>query len=370
MKKLFYPFFLIAIVIGITSCDNETVKLQDITAITGSEPYRRFIYIDDELADNTYAKNVSFRVLDTISKYNEEIYEADMEMLLPEFKRSSMDELVFSRMTFHIRAKATEESITFSGDEIHPLGEVKYTVEGYFKQGLSYGMDTLCAHVKRISPKASFAGNTYELTFNENTFNYSDFSDNGYINNRPIIEYAQEGIPYYTKFQHDKTNGAIYHLTFQENGVLNIKKKDNSMSEFEPVAKDFKYYIITKDSNKGTGMITMSFDTASELEYFLQGGFLHGGWYYYNYANPFLVTSSFELPFQYMENNEGMLMIALGDKAYPQYKIKTMINTWMHHLSEGYYTPGEIDPLKIFLTNWNIEINNLADNLWWNLKKK
>ena len=371
MKKLFYPFFLTTIAIGLISCDNDSdkVMLQDITAMSSSEPAQRLIYIDEKLADDTYAKNVSFKVLDTISKYNEEIYEADMEMQLPEYKRSSMDELAFSRMTFHIRAKATEESITFSGDGIHSLGDTKYAVEGYFKKGLSYEMDTLYACVKRTSPKASFAGNTYELTLDENPFNYSDFANNGYINNRPIIEYAQEAIPYYTNFQKDKTNGAVYHLTFQENGVLSIKKKDNSMSDFEPVAKDFKYYITTEDFKKGAGMITMSFETAFELECFLQGGLLAGSEYFYNYPTP-LPIYSFELPFQYMENNEGMLMIALGDKVTPQYKIRRMINTWMYHFSEGYYTPGETDPLKTFLTNWNIEVNNLADNLWWNLKKK
>ena len=91
--------------------------------------------------------------MDTISKDNDKIYEAEMEMQLPEMRRISLDDMTFSRMTFHINAKASEERITFSGDEIHSLGETKYTVEGYMKQGLSYEQDTLLVQVKRISPR-------------------------------------------------------------------------------------------------------------------------------------------------------------------------------------------------------------------------
>ena len=41
----------------------------------------------------------------------------------------------------------------------------------------------------------------------------------------------------------------------------------------------------------------------------------------------------------------------------------------MYHHANGYYTPGEADPLKVFLDNWSIPANDLLDNLWWNLKK-
>lgn len=373
MKRLLSPFLLIAITIGVTSCsdENNTEKmvLQDIATMTGSEPFQGIIYVDEELVDDEYARAITFEVLDTINKDNNKIYEAEMEMKLPESRRSSLDELIFSRMTFHIKAKATEERITFSGDEIHSLGETKYTVEGYFKKGMSYEMDTLYAYVKRISPKASFAGNTYELTFDENTFIYSDFADNGYINDRPVIEYAQEAIPYYTNFLRDKTNGAVYRLTFQEDGTLDIKKKNASMSDFESVSKGFKYYLTTGDTNKGSGMIEMSYDTAYELECFLQGGFLAGATYYYSYP-PQLPIVSFALPFEYIKNEEVSLSVAIGDRITPQYKLRTPISTWMYHHSEGYYTPSESDPLKIFLDNWSVTENEQLDNLWWNLKKK
>ena len=371
MKKMYYTFLLLAIAIGVTSCNNEDdekIMLQDITAMTNPEPAQRFIFMDGNRVDDAYAKAVTFKVLDTISKDNDKIYEAEMEMQLPEMRRISLDDMTFSRMTFHINAKASEERITFSGDEIHSLGETKYTVEGYMKQGLSYELDTLFVQVKRISPKASFAGNTYELTFDENTFSYSDFSDNGNIDNRPVIEYAQEAVPYYTNYQRDKTNGAIFRLTFQEDGTLDIKKKDNSMTGFESITESFRYYITSSNSNKGTGMIEMSFDTAMDLECFLQGGFLEGTNYYYSYP-PQLPIYTFNLPFEYVENEKGELMIALGDKITPQYKIRNSIKTWMYHHANGYYTPGEADPLKVFLDNWNIPANNLLDNLWWNLKK-
>lgn len=371
MKKLFYPFFLITIVIGLISCNNEDdekIMLQDITAMTNPEPAQRFIFMDGNRVDDAYAKAVTFKVLDTISKDNDKIYEAEMEMQLPEMRRISLDDMTFSRMTFHINAKASEERITFSGDEIHSLGETKYTVEGYMKQGLSYEQDTLLVQVKRISPKASFAGNTYELTFDENTFGYSDFSDNGNIDNRPVIEYAQEAVPYYANYQRDKTNGAIYRLTFQEDGTLGIKKKDHSMTDFESVTENFRYYITSSNSNKGTGMIEMSFDTAMDLECFLQGGLLEGTNYYYSYP-PQLPIYTFNLPFEYVENEKGELMIALGDKITPQYKIRNSIKTWMYYHADGYYTPGETDPLKVFLDNWSIPANDLLDNLWWNLKR-
>ena len=86
MKKMYYTFLLLAIAIGVTSCNNEDdekIMLQDITAMTNPEPAQRFIFMDGNRVDDAYAKAVTFKVLDTISKDNDKIYEAGLEMQLP-----------------------------------------------------------------------------------------------------------------------------------------------------------------------------------------------------------------------------------------------------------------------------------------------
>ena len=58
MKKMYYTFLLLAIAIGVTSCNNEDdekIMLQDITAMTNPEPAQRFIFMDGNRVDDAYA---------------------------------------------------------------------------------------------------------------------------------------------------------------------------------------------------------------------------------------------------------------------------------------------------------------------------
>ena len=373
MKKLFYPLFLITIITGLISCqeseENQQPKLQDIASLSKSSNSNRVIFIDGKRLEQAYANLVEFTVLDTISKNNAEIHEANMQLVLPGWMPVDMGNLQFARPIFHVKATSSEENIVFSGDFTHESEQVNYSVEGYFKPETLYTADTLHINTKRTASVASFAGNTYELTLDENTFNFSDFDTNGSVDNRQIYEYGKEGMLLYIEHLKAMTNEATYRFAFLDDGTLNIQKKDASMPHFESIPGKFNYYILQQHSNSGKGIIELPIEIAKEFDTLLKGDVISGSMSSIYEEVSFPSNDSAVIPFEYITQYEGpnnLFMLALGDWGSDNLKLIGPLSEWRAHTT-NYDDSLRNEAIDTFITNWLL--NKHTDNLWWNLKK-
>lgn len=373
MKKLFYPLFLITIITGLISCqeseENKQPKLQDIASLSQSSKSNRVVFIDGEKLEQAYANLVAFTVLDTISKNNDEIHEANMQLVLPGWMPVDMGNLQFARPIFHVKATSSEANIVFSGDFTHKSGQVNYSVEGYFKPETLYTADTLHINTKRTAPVAPLAGNTYELTLDENTFNFSDFDTNGSVDNRQIYEYGKEGMPLYIEHLKAMTNEATYRFTFLVDGTLNIQKKDASMTDFESIPGKFNYYLVQQHSDRGKGIIELPTEIAKEFDTLLKGDVIPGSMSSIYEEVSFPSNDRAIIPFEFITQHEGMnglFMLALGDWGSDNLKLIGLLSEWRAH-STNYNDSLRNEAIDVFIGNWLL--NSQTDNLWWNLKK-
>ena len=374
MKNLFYPFFLITFIIGLISCDNgkdtEKVTPQDIASLSEANSSNRVIFINGIKLEKEYNNLVEFTVLDTITKNNDQIYEANMELVLPGWMPIGLDKLQFVRPMFHVTATSSEESIIFSGNCPYNFGTVNYSVEGYLKHKSLYKTDTLYINTKRTATP-SIEGKTYELTLDENTFNFSDFDTNESVDNRRIVEYGKEGMLLYIEHLKAKTNDATYRFTFMADGKLNILKKDASMADFESIPGEFSYYIMQKYStDRGTGVIELPLEVAQKFDTLLKGSVIPGSSSKIYEETSFPSNDKAFIPFKYItqfEELNGLLMLALGDWGSDYLKLIGPLYEWRRH-STNYDNSLLNEAIDVFITNW-IQ-NSQTDNLWWNLKKQ
>lgn len=369
---MYYTFLLLAIAIGVTSCNNEEdekIMLQDITKLSEVNKSNSVIFINGKKQDKEYAQWVLFTVLDTISKDNDEIYEANMELTLPGSFPLGLDRLQFTTPIFHVKATSSEESIIFSGNWINAYEKVNYSIEGYLKPETLYTSDTLHINIERTIYSPSFAGNTYELTLDENTFNFSDFVDNEPIDNRRIDDYGKEGMLLYIEHLKEMTNKATYRLTFLDDGTLNIQKKDVSMTDFESIPGEFNYYMIQRYSGRGKGIIELPFEIAQKFDTLLKGDVIPGsmGRIYTSITYPW--DKKAIIPFtciDQFDKSTGLFMLTLGDWGSENFKLIGPLSEWRAHSTNYDYTLRN-EAIDVFINSWSL--NKQIDNLWWNLKR-
>lgn len=358
MKKFLFWAFISACFIS-CSDDEKVVPLLDIPSTLNDTSAKKVFAFDGM---TTEVSTVTFEMLSSVNPNNGDVYEAEMEMTLPVSIRTSTTSNTFNPFKFKVKAVSNEEYITFSGDCLYEIGEVKLSAEGIYQKNT--GWDSLRINLKREVPQVAFADNTYELALNEETFDLTDIGDNDneleWNEPLPLIEYAEEGMSKYMSYLKDKTQDAVYQFTFQTDGNLVIKKRNSQMQDFETLSGRFKYYLADQE----IGFMELEKEYATEVIRLLTAnpdatpeGFFH---------TTYLFEDILDIPFCYKDRGET-LWLAIGDKTG-----FTNMNQILFHwrtLADDYYNMDEADPLSFVYMEWN-KRENYSDQLWWRLEKR
>ena len=373
MKKLNYYLTFVALAVPtfflpcLTSCSEETdtpvsVELMDIQEIN-SRFAKKIISFD---GIETEVSNVPFELLSEIPSGTEGIYEADLEMLLPGSLRTSTSNGVSEVLKFQVHAKSSEEQITFNGECLHGIGGVKLYAEGNFQRSnpSDRNQDTLFINLKREAPTASFVEKTYELTLAEESIILNDFKNNkpNFEGDRPVVEYAQEGMSHYMKYLKEKTNDMSFQFTFHADGTLDVKTKKAGMSDFESLPGRFKYYI----ADGQIGFIEMEGKYAAQIAQCLSGNERVDHFSYTLFNETYVFMDVINIPFSYIMMPEGM-RIALGDRS-GIYNLSALLHHWQDNIGSSNYMDGAT-PFSSLYGSWG-QKENYSDQIWLNLSEK
>ena len=311
---------------------------------------------------NVDFSSITFEVLSAINSNKGEVYEAEMEMTLPGSIRTETTSVAYNPFKFKVRAISTEEQITFSGNCLHGIGNVKLSVEGLYQQNI--GWDTLRVNLIREAPQAAFAGKTYELALNEETFDLAEIGDNDNITEwnepLPLIQYAKDGLGKYMSYLQDKTQNAVYQFTFQTDGNLVIQKRNSQMQGFETLPGRFKYYLADGE----IGFIEVEKAFATEFMKLLtanENATPHG-----LFETTYLFEDILTIPFSYRDKGTA-LWLAVGDKTGLKNMNRILLD-WRVTATD-YYNMDESDPLSFVYMEWN-KGENHRDQLWWKFDEK
>ena len=306
---------------------------------------------------------VTFEFLNGTPAYTDMIHEADLEMTLPaKYQISTTESQFYAPMKFKVHATSSEDRITFSGDYLQGVGDVKLYVEGVYKANNTVNpTDTLYINMKRESPQAPFAGKTYELVLEENTIDLKDFEDNGlaYEGAGPVVEEAKKGFAYYMEYLRDNTQTTGYQFDFQTDGTLDVKKYDLSKNAYESIPGRFKYYIADDEY----GFIEMDIEAAERLMQLLCG-YKQGGYYSGVTDNTYLFEDVITMTFCYRLTPDG-LSLAIGDKSFPDHSMRGMLFYWQDWAGTDYINGTE--PFSSLYVSWR---ENIGDQIWWKLSEK
>ena len=158
MKKFLLLGVLASMCFVSCSEDEKVVPPLDIPSTLNSPSVKTVLCFDGMEGE---LSNVKFELLTGINDSNGEVYEAEMEMTLPESVRTETTSMTYNPFKFNVKAVSTEDRITFNGDCLYGIGDVKLSVEGLYQDNL--GWDTLHINLIREAPQASFAGKTFDL---------------------------------------------------------------------------------------------------------------------------------------------------------------------------------------------------------------
>ena len=373
MKKLNYYSTLVALVVPtfvlqcLTSCSEETdtpisVELMDIQEIN-SRFAKKIISFD---GIETEVSNVPFELLSEIPLNTEGIYEADLEMLLPGSLRTSTSNGVSEALKFQVHAKSSEEQITFNGECLHGIGRVKLYAEGNFHRSnpSDRNQDTLFINLKREAPTAPFAEKTYELTLTEESIIWNDFNYNepNFEGDRPVVEYAKEGMSHYIKYLKEKTNDMSFRFTFHADGTLDVKTKKAGMADFESLQGRFKYYIADNE----IGFIEMESTYATQIAQCLSGDERFDHFTYTLFKETYVFTDLVNIPFSYIMMPDG-LRLAIGDRT-GIFNLSALLYHWEEITGSAKYMNGAT-PFSSLYGNWG-QKENYSDQIWLNLNEK
>lgn len=364
MKKILLSILWLAILTGFTSCHDDdpvaTVELVNVQKLNNRFATQIFSYDGIE----TETSNITFEFLNGTPSYSDVIHEADLEMTLPaKYQISTTASEFYAPMKFKVHAISSEDRITFSGDYLQGVGDVKLYVEGFYKVNNTVNpTDTLYINMRRESPQAPFAGKTYELVLEENTIDLEDFEDNGlaFEGDRPVVEQAKEGLVWYMEYLRDSAHTTSYLFDFQTDGTLDVKKYNLSKNAYESIPGRFKYYVADDEY----GFIEMDIEAAERLMKLLCGLSLNG---YYNGVtnNTYLFEDVITMTFCYRFTSDG-LSLAIGDKTYSQNSMKDMLFDWQYREAGAHYVNGA-KPFSSLYMSWS---KNIGDQIWWKLQEK
>ena len=167
MKKLNYYFMVVALAVStfflqcLTSCseDEKVVPPLDIPSTLNNSSVKKVLCFDGMEGE---LSNVKFELLTAINESNGEVYEADMEMTLPMSIRTETASMTYNPFKFKVRAVSAEDHITFNGECLYRIGDVKISVEG-LECNLS-GLENLSAKLWRETQNANLTA-AYVLDF-------------------------------------------------------------------------------------------------------------------------------------------------------------------------------------------------------------
>ena len=358
MKKFLLLGVLTTMCFVSCSEDEKVVPPLDIPSTLNNSSVKKMFCFDGMEGE---LSNVKFELLSAINERNGKVYEAEMEMTLPVSVRTETTSMTYNPFKFNVKAVSTEDRITFNGDCLYGIGDVKLSVEGLYQDNL--GWDTLHINLIREAPQASFAGKTFELVLNEETFDWTEICNENvseWNEPLPLSQYAKDGMAKYTDYLNDKTLNAVYQFTFEANGNLVIRKRDSQMQDFETVLGRFKYYLADDE----IGFIEVGKEWATDFMKLLTAN---------ENVNPqglFEQTYIFEgilnIPFCYRDMGTT-LWLAIGDKT--GYKnLKDILFNW-RAIATDYYNMEESDPLSLVYMEWN-KRENSKNQIWWKLNAK
>lgn len=350
---------------GFTSCSDDdpvaSVELVNVQKLNNRFATKIFTF-DGMEAD---ASCVTFKFLNGTPAYADVIHEADLEMTLSaRYQISTTEQPFYAPMKFKVHATSSEDGITFSGDYLQGVGDVKLYVEGVYKANNTVNpSDTLYINMRRESPQAAFAGKTYELALNESTIDLKDFEDNGlaYEGAGPVVEEAKEGFVYYMEYLKDNAQTTGYQLDFQTDGTLDVKKYDLSKNAYESIPGRFKYYIADDEY----GFIEMDIEAAERLMQLLCGLQSMNGYYSGVTTNTYLFEDVITMTFCYRLTPDG-LSLAIGDKTYPENSMRSMLFNWQDWAGGADYV-NDTKPFSPLYVSWE---KNSGDQIWWKLSEK
>ena len=366
MKKLNYFFMFVALAVStffflsLTSCSNSEEEIVtpplDIQKTLQNYTWMKKIFSFDGV--ETEFDGFEFEMLSVINESNGIVSEAEMELKLPASIRTEINSYTYNPFSFKVKVLSTEDQITFSGDYSNAIGDVKLSIDGIYKE------NTLRVNLNRESPQASFAGKTYELTLDEETFDLNEIGDNENVSewNEPftLIQYAKDGMGQYMNYLQDKTQRAVYQFTFQTDGNLVIKKRNSEMQDFETLSGKFSYYL----ADGKIGFIEMERKFAAELIKLLtanEHATEHG-----LFSTTYLFDDIWTIPFCY-RNKGTTLWLAIGDRTGFM-SLRDILLYWRYDAGDYYDLEGT-DPLSFVYMEWNKRENH-SDQIWWRLNEK
>ena len=365
MKKILSFMLWATALTGFISCSDDdpvaSVELVNVQKLNNRFATKIFSFDGME----TDASGTTFEFLNGTPAYSDVIHEADLEMTLPaKYQISTTESQFYAPMKFKVHAISSEDRITFSGDYLQGVGDVKLYVEGVYKVNNTVNpTDTLYINMRRESPQAPFAGKTYELVLEENTIDLEDFEDNGlaFEGDRPVVEQAEEGFVWYMEYLRDSAHTTSYLFDFQTEGTLDIKKHNPSKNAYESIPGRFKYYVADNEY----GFIEMDIEAAERLINLLCGRKSHNGYYNGVTDNTYLFEDVITMTFCYRFTSDG-LSLAIGDKTYPHHSMKDMLSEWQDMGAGAHYLNDTRSFLSLYMS-WS---NNIGDQIWWRLKEK
>ena len=366
MKKLNYYFMVVALAVStfflqcLTSCseDEKVVPPLDIPSTLNNSSVKKVLCFDGMEGE---LSNVKFELLTAINESNGEVYEAEMEMTLPVSIRTETASITYNPFKFKVKAVSAKDHITFNGDCLYGIGDVKLSVEGLYKDNL--GWDSLHINLIREAPQASFAGKTFELVLNEETFDWTEICNENvseWNEPLPLSQYAKDGMAKYTDFLNDKTQNAVYQFTFQTDGNLVIQKRNSQMQGFETLPGRFKYYLADGE----IGFIEVEKAFATEFMKLLtanENATPHG-----LFETTYLFDDILTIPFSYRDKGTA-LWLAVGDKTGLKNMNRILLD-WRVTATD-YYNMDESDPLSFVYMEWN-KSEYYRDQLWWKFDEK
>ena len=362
MKKLLLWTLVLS---GLISCSEDPptpVSLMNIQEINNRFATKIIAFdgIEAEVSD------ISFEFLNGTPSLMEEIHEADLNMTLPGNLRTSTTSGTHEPLKFQVHAKSFEEQITFSGECLHGIGNVKLYAEGLYKNidALGKNQDTLFVNLKREAPKAPFAEKTYELILSEESIILNDFNDNkpNFEGDRPVIEYAKESMSHYMRYLQEKTNNMSFRFTFHADGTLDVKTKKAGMEDFESLPGRFRYYIADSE----IGFIEMESTYATQIVQCLSGDERFDHFTYNLFKETYVFTDVVNIPFSYITMPEG-LRLAIGDRS-GIYNLKALLHNWEETIGSSNYM-DDAKPISSLYLSWGMK-ENYCDQLWLNLNEK
>ena len=366
MKKLNYYFMIVVLTVStfflqcLTSCseDEKVVPPLDIPSTLNNSSVKKMFCFDGMEGE---LSNVKFELLSAINESNGKVYEAEMEMTLPMSIRTETATMTYNPFKFKVRALSAEGRITFNGDCLYGMGNMKLSVEGLYKDNL--GWDSLHINLIREAPQASFAGKTFELVLNEETFDLDEISKEEILEWNeplPLSQYAKDGMAKYTDYLKDKTQNAIYQFAFEVDGNLVIRKRDSQMQDFETLPGRFKYYLADDE----IGFIEVGKECAADFVQLLTAN---------ENANPqglfgktYIFDDVLEIPFCYRDRGTT-LWLAIGDKTGFK-NMNDILFNW-RTMATDYYNMDESVPLGLVYMVWS-KHENSKNQIWWKLNEK